>query len=56
VRLARFAQRHSYFFDDEAIDGLFAERWQSAARASDMLEMKFHLVADREQQPAPWRV
>jgi hypothetical protein len=30
VRLARFAQKHSYFFDDEAIHGLFAERWQSA--------------------------
>jgi DNA-binding NarL/FixJ family response regulator len=29
VRLARFAQTHSHFFGDEAIDGLFAERWQS---------------------------
>lgn len=29
VRLARFAQTHSHFFDDEAIDGLFAARWQS---------------------------
>jgi CheY-like chemotaxis protein len=30
VRLARFAQTHSHFFSDEAIDGLFAARWQSA--------------------------
>ena len=29
VRLARFAQTHSHFFGDEAIDGLFATRWQS---------------------------
>ena len=29
VRLARFAQMHSHFFGDEAIDGLFAARWQS---------------------------
>jgi CheY-like chemotaxis protein len=29
VRLARFAQTHSHFFGDEAIDGLFAARWQS---------------------------
>ena len=28
VRLARFAQIHSHFFGDEAIDGLFAARWQ----------------------------
>ena len=31
VRLARFAQTHSHFFGDEAIDELFAARWQSAA-------------------------
>jgi DNA-binding NarL/FixJ family response regulator len=30
VRLARFAQTHSHFFSDEAIDELFAARWQSA--------------------------
>jgi CheY-like chemotaxis protein len=30
VRLARFAQTHSHFFDDEAIDELFAARWQSS--------------------------
>jgi DNA-binding NarL/FixJ family response regulator len=30
VRLARFAQTHSHFFGDEAIDELFAARWQSA--------------------------
>ena len=29
VRLARFAQTHSHFFGDEAIDDLFAARWQS---------------------------
>ena len=29
VRLARFAQTHSHFFDDEAIDELFADRWRS---------------------------
>jgi DNA-binding NarL/FixJ family response regulator len=29
VRLARFAQTHSHFFEDEAIDGLFAPRWQT---------------------------
>jgi len=29
VRLARFAQTHSHFFEDEAIDGLFAARWQA---------------------------
>jgi DNA-binding NarL/FixJ family response regulator len=29
VRLARFAQTHSHFFADEAIDGLFAARWQA---------------------------
>jgi DNA-binding NarL/FixJ family response regulator len=29
VRLARFAQTHSHFFDDQAVDELFAERWQS---------------------------
>ena len=29
VRLARFAQTHSHFFDDEAIDDLFADRWRS---------------------------
>jgi len=29
VRLARFAQTHSHFFDDEAIDELFAGRWQA---------------------------
>jgi len=29
VRLARFAQTHSHFFGDEAIDALFAMRWQS---------------------------
>jgi len=29
VRLARFAQTHSHFFEDEAIDGLFAARWQT---------------------------
>jgi hypothetical protein len=29
LRLARFAQTYSHFFGDEAIDGLFAERWQS---------------------------
>jgi hypothetical protein len=34
VRLARFAQTDSHFFGDGAIDGLFAERWQSPARAS----------------------
>ena len=27
LRLARFAQTHSHFFTDEAIDGLFAARW-----------------------------
>ena len=30
MRLARFAQTHSHFFGDEAIDELFAARWQSA--------------------------
>jgi DNA-binding NarL/FixJ family response regulator len=30
VRLARFAQTHSHFFGDQAIDGLFAARWQPA--------------------------
>jgi len=30
VRLARFAQTHSHFFADEAIDELFTARWQSA--------------------------
>jgi DNA-binding NarL/FixJ family response regulator len=30
VRLARFAQTHSHFFGDQAIDELFAARWQSA--------------------------
>jgi DNA-binding NarL/FixJ family response regulator len=30
VRLARFAQTHSHFFDDEALDALFGERWQSS--------------------------
>jgi DNA-binding NarL/FixJ family response regulator len=30
VRLARFAQTHGSFFGDEAIDELFAARWQSA--------------------------
>jgi hypothetical protein len=29
VRLARFAQTHSHFFGDEAIDELFADRWRS---------------------------
>jgi hypothetical protein len=29
VRLARFAQTHSHFFGDEALEGLFAERWRS---------------------------
>jgi DNA-binding NarL/FixJ family response regulator len=29
VRLARFAQTHSHFFADEAIDDLFAAHWQS---------------------------
>ena len=29
VRLARFAQTHSHFFADEAIDELFAARWQA---------------------------
>jgi CheY-like chemotaxis protein len=29
VRLARFAQTHSHFFADQAIDGLFAARWQA---------------------------
>jgi CheY-like chemotaxis protein len=29
VRLARFAQTHSHFFGDEALDELFAERWRS---------------------------
>jgi hypothetical protein len=28
-QLARFAQTHSHFPGDEAIDGLLAERWQS---------------------------
>ena len=28
VRLARFAQTHSHFFADQAIDELFAGRWQ----------------------------
>jgi CheY-like chemotaxis protein len=32
VRLARFAQTHSNFFEDEAIDGLFAVRWQTPRR------------------------
>lgn len=27
LRLARFAQTHSHFFADEALDGLFAARW-----------------------------
>jgi DNA-binding NarL/FixJ family response regulator len=30
VRLARFAQTHSHFFGDEALDELFAARWRSA--------------------------
>ncbi len=30
VRLARFAQTHSHFFGDEALDELFAVRWRSA--------------------------
>ncbi len=29
VRLARFAQTHSHFFADEALEGLFAARWQA---------------------------
>jgi len=29
IRLARFAQTHSHFFGDEALDELFAERWRS---------------------------
>ena len=29
VRLARFAQLHGHFFADQAIDGLFAARWQA---------------------------
>ena len=29
VRLARFAQTHSHFFGDEALDELFAGRWRS---------------------------
>ena len=29
VRLARFAQTHSHFFGDEALEGLFAGRWRS---------------------------
>ena len=29
LRLARFAQTHSHFFADDAIDELFAERWRS---------------------------
>jgi CheY-like chemotaxis protein len=29
LRLARFAQTHSHFFADQAIDGLFAARWQA---------------------------
>jgi CheY-like chemotaxis protein len=29
VRLARFAQTHSHFFDDEALDELFGDRWRS---------------------------
>lgn len=39
VRLARFAQTHSHFFGDEAIDRLFATRWQSP----------------RPRQRRPWR-
>jgi hypothetical protein len=39
VRLARFAQTHSHFFADQAIDGLFAARWQ----------------APRPRQRRPWR-
>jgi DNA-binding NarL/FixJ family response regulator len=39
VRLARFAQTHSHFFGDEAIDGLFATRWQTP----------------RPRQRRPWR-
>lgn len=30
VRLARFAQTHSHFFADEAVDVLFAGRWQAS--------------------------
>ena len=29
LRLARFAQTHSHFFADDAIDELFAERWRA---------------------------
>jgi hypothetical protein len=29
ARLARFAQAHSHFLTDEAIDELFAARWQA---------------------------
>jgi hypothetical protein len=42
VRLARFAQTHSHFFADEAIDELFAARWQSARAGGPRQRRTWH--------------
>jgi hypothetical protein len=42
VRLARFAQTHSHFFADEAIDELFTARWQSARAGSPRQRRTWH--------------
>jgi CheY-like chemotaxis protein len=42
VRLARFAQTHSHFFSDEAIDELFAARWQSARAGGPRQRRTWH--------------
>jgi hypothetical protein len=42
VRLARFAQIHSHFFADEAIDELFAARWQSARAGGPRQRRTWH--------------
>lgn len=42
VRLARFAQTHSHFFADEAIDELFAVRWQSARAGGPRQRRTWH--------------
>ena len=42
VRLARFAQTHSHFFADEAIDELFTARWQSARAGGPRQRRTWH--------------
>jgi hypothetical protein len=42
VRLARFAQTHSHFFADEAIDELFAARWLSARAGGPRQRRTWH--------------